>query len=1005
MPYESLPRFFVSYHGADRSWAEWIAWVLRADGFSVELQGWDFRPDQDYADLVDRVDRSGRDLLLVVSKTYLLSPYSRDLWASRVLGHGPLARRTVLVRVDHSPVPQFMERHDVIDLSGEGRGGAIAALNHMARRGGSSPDRRAGSASIGRYPASEPRFPANPPDASNLPRRNISFTGRSELIGSVRDFLQASAQPTVVQALHGLGGVGKSQLALEYAHRYAADYDIVWWIEADHAPAIITGFANLGRKLGLPKVASQEEILEMVTRRLDGKRWLLVFDNAEKPSDIERYVPEGGHVLITSRNPSWVGHATPVLVDVLTWTESVAFLAKRVGSAGDENLGELAETLGRLPLALEQAAAYIESTRISVGDYLELYRSHEFSALTLGEPSDYPQTLASTWSLALDRLRDEMSAATDVLELCAVLGADNIPRSMLQISAEFFPGPLRAILSDTILYNSAVSGLVRYSLISAGPRTLGIHRLVQVLVRSRMGARREGDLVRSCLRWLSATFPQEGSDPQDWSRCDELLPHLLVLVQHAERSRLELPVAGMLLGRAGRCMHARVQLADAEAALRHAVRLSNDSTGAGSRQTSYARRDLGRVLQDLGRVTEARAEYTAAVAAERRRRRTDKRHLVELLCDIGRALQEEGNLFQARTELTVALNLAVSANMEAGVTSRIRSSLGRVLQDLGEMREARMQYETALDVTESAYGANDVRAAIRRVNLAGVLQYLGDLELAQSHLERARDLVNTTFGPADPRLVPIRNNIGGVLHDRGLYELALGEFEAAAAICKEAHGAVHPRTVTVRVNLAALLRDMGACSRAEDECRRAMEVDMELFGESHPRVAVDLDCLSTIRLRLGDSTEAIQLARQSLLINAETYGRGHPRTAVVRGHLGVALHAAHQPVAALVELEGALSSTLKAYGNGHTRYLLLRHNHAMVRASQADFAMAINALESVLETGRSKLEEGHPILDVMRNNLAVVRARSVASGAGTEVDPVPLFITLRTYQAPSLLDG
>jgi hypothetical protein len=220
-------------------------------------------------------------------------------------------------------------------------------------------------------PAAVVHWPTPDRTISNLPPRNPLFTGRDDLLARLFQDLTAGGTAVVVQAktLHGLGGVGKTHLALEYAYRHAADYDLVWWITADQPAAIPGQLVALARRLGIPEAAEQAETVAALLDELrHHARWLVIFDNAEDPTDLRPYWPPGGsgHVLVTSRNPSWGGLSATVPVEVLARAKAVEFLQRRAG-LDDQAADALADALGDLPLALEQAAAYLEETGTSPG--------------------------------------------------------------------------------------------------------------------------------------------------------------------------------------------------------------------------------------------------------------------------------------------------------------------------------------------------------------------------------------------------------------------------------------------------------------------------------------------------------------------------------------------------------------------------------------------------------------------------------------------------------------
>ena len=264
----------------------------------------------------------------------------------------------------------------------------------------------------------------------NLPySRNPNFTGREDLLVLMQDTLRAGA-PTVLiqpQTLHGLGGIGKTQLAVEFAYRSATSHGIVWWIRAEDPTTIAADLAHLAARLGLPEASIQDQdtVVDAVRRRLERgiDRWMLIFDNAEEPSKLQPFLPRigTGLVLITSRNPNWLSVGEVLEIDVLTEPEAVTFLLRRADWTDHEAAIALARRLGGLPLALEQAGSFIEATGMSPRDYLQLLELREEGLLGRGIPTNYPGTVASTWELSFRRVEAESPVAADLLKLCSYL--------------------------------------------------------------------------------------------------------------------------------------------------------------------------------------------------------------------------------------------------------------------------------------------------------------------------------------------------------------------------------------------------------------------------------------------------------------------------------------------------------------------------------------------------------------------------------------------------------
>jgi hypothetical protein len=288
------------------------------------------------------------------------------------------------------------------------------------------------------------------PALFTVPPRNRHFTGRSQLLDQIRAGL-AAGRPVAVTALHGLGGIGKTQLAIEYAHRHAADYQLVWWVDAEQTPLLAGQLAALTSHLGLPgtgRVTTDAAAVLNALRRRD--RWLLVFDNAEHPAALRPWLPDGpGHTLITSRYPAWGGLADPVEVDILTRAEAVTLLARRVPHLSPQVADAMSDELGDLPLALEQAAAYLETTGIPPAGYLDRLRTRRDQMLARGHDLAHGGTIYTVWSLALDSLRDQEPAAVALLDLCAHFGPEPIPLALIEDHPDLLDEPLRRIVAGS----------------------------------------------------------------------------------------------------------------------------------------------------------------------------------------------------------------------------------------------------------------------------------------------------------------------------------------------------------------------------------------------------------------------------------------------------------------------------------------------------------------------------------------------------------------------------
>jgi restriction system protein len=333
----------------------------------------------------------------------------------------------------------------------------------------------------------------------NITHRNRNFTGRSDVLEQVRDRIAAATGGGGTSlALYGLPGAGKTQVALEYVHRYRSDYDLVWWIPSEQTSLVRSSLAALAGQLSIGPAMSAgidgtiAAVLDALRRGTPHPRWLLVFDNADQPEEILHYVPDGsGHVLITSRNPRWRGVVDAVTVGVFSRAESVAFLSTRtheVIAGGDADM--LAEKLGDLPLALAQAAQMADKG-MSPAQYALLLSQRPGFLLDEGKPPDYPASMSQAFSTAVKHIGQQLPVAVEFLRCLALLGPEPIPLEVFRQDthatqmARADRSELSRILADPILLGAAIDSIGRFGLVSidAARDSVQVHRLIQALIR------------------------------------------------------------------------------------------------------------------------------------------------------------------------------------------------------------------------------------------------------------------------------------------------------------------------------------------------------------------------------------------------------------------------------------------------------------------------------------------------------------------------------------------
>ncbi|MBB5083067.1 FxSxx-COOH system tetratricopeptide repeat protein [Nonomuraea endophytica] len=406
----------ISYAAPDRSWAEWVATMLEAFGYRVAMR------EEGPAPATPRT-------VVLLSRHHQPERTEKD---------------DILLAVDTAHV----RRPSAIDVTRMSETEATEAL--LGRLG-----HTAGTDEL--LPRTVARYPGNPPAAWNMPLRNAAFTGRDEVLARLREAL--AREPVV--GLLGMAGVGKTQVAIEYAYRHAGDYEVVWWIRAERPELVGQSLRELAELLRVRDAA------DALRRWTPYGRWLVIYDGADDPASLD-LVGGPGHVIVTSRDTAWGRQHHTLTLDVFTPEESVGYLLTNRLRIPEEEASELADELGHLPLALESAGAWIAQTALPVENFLEHLRTRTAEALGLIVPPDYPTTVAKAWDLSLERLRERSPAALRILRLAAFCAPEPIPISLLGSA-------------DSV----AVAEIERVSLAKVDREndTIQVHRLLQAVVR------------------------------------------------------------------------------------------------------------------------------------------------------------------------------------------------------------------------------------------------------------------------------------------------------------------------------------------------------------------------------------------------------------------------------------------------------------------------------------------------------------------------------------------
>lgn len=872
----------LSFMAVDRAWAEWVQEALEKANLRVCLQRWDFWPGQNLTTRAEEALRQADVVIVIASRAFAAASYAGITWTRAIAPQRSGRDRLLVLQVhpiDRARLDQDPEL-DIAGLSPDAVADGLLAL--LAQHGVGSVEPPASEST----PGTSIRFPAWGPETWNLPARNPHFTGRDELLDELRQaLLQPSSNPMVQgRALHGLGGVGKTQIAVEYAHRYASSYDLAWWIPAEQDASIANALRGLAGQLGVREDAEQDEMLVALWEGLRRTGcWLLVFDNAEDARELERSWPRSGtgHVLVTSRNPAMGGLVPTILVPPLSPDEATAFLQKRTGSEDVVSATGVAEDLGYLPLALEQAGAYVEEMRTSLPEYRERLKERASEhrdrleertpdVFAVGQPSYYEQTVRTTWSMAQERAEAEAPAALDLLTLCSFLAPEDIPRDLGLEHAEQLPPRAQRELGTALGHDLAVRALSRFSLIDADADAVSVHRLVQTIVRDSLDPEQERMWAEVAVRVLHAAIP-ERRDSSTWPRRARLLPHVVAATERAQALGVAADETGFLLQWTGEYEHERGQFLEAKEHLEEALALRRRTHHERHINVAATLNSLARLEYHLAHLERARAYTEDALAIRRDLLGEDDPQVADSLSHLGRVLRELGDFPNARKvaheSLDIRLRLKVQDHAKV---ADCRHLLGVIMWRQGDLTGARHQHQQALDLRETHCGQDSVEAAASLKHLGLVHREVGaatgrraELEVARTLFERALTIFEGTYGSDHVDTADLQSNLGGILRRMGELRPARSLLEKAIATREATVGRDHPDVGGSLVELGGVLRGLGDRHSAKAVLERALGIYERTYGPKHPYVAEALEALGPVVRDLGDTASADALAARA----------------------------------------------------------------------------------------------------------------------------------------------
>ena len=586
--------------------------------------------------------------------------------------------------------------------------------------------------------------------------------------------------------------------------------------------------------------------MEAVKRWIrEQRQWLLILDNADDLGMVRDFLPETytGHILLTTRSQAMGRFAGSIELDRLEQEEGTLFLLHRAGildieeplekasSRDQANALTIFQEMDGLPLALDQAGAYIEETACGLAGYFTRYQQRRTELLQVrGEYlSDHPESVATTWSLSFEKVEQQSLEAADLLRLCAFLAPDTIPEEIVTEGAAELTPALQSLASDPFLLDGAIKALLRYSLIkrNAEEKLLSLHRLVQVVLKDAMSEETQHEWAERTVRAVNHAFPEV--EFESWERFWKYLPHALACAVLIEQHHFAFHEAAELLHRVGWYLVDLAQYDQAESLLRHALRISEQAVGPEHLDTAHTSHTLAWLYQDRGKYAEAEPLYQRALRIR------------------------EQQLGPEHRDVAASLN-----------------GLGHINYQQGKYGEAEPLYQRALRIREQQLGPEHPDVASSLNNLGFLYFDQGKYGEAEPLYQRALRISEQQLSPDHPLIAYPLTGLAGVYHQQGKYGEAESLYQHALHIREQALEAEHPDTTHTLLGLARLYQDQGKYAEAEPLYQRALHIHEQVFGPEHSDTAETLHALADFYHDQGKYAKAEPLYKRALAIKEQT---------------------------------------------------------------------------------------------------------------------------------------
>jgi len=881
---------------------------------------------------------------------------------------------------------------------------------------------------------------------SNLPERNEYFTGREKHLENIHAlFSKKGRSINTRQAVSGLGGVGKTQLAIEYAYRRCKDYkNCIWFVNAESSMTARDYFAEFAEHfgLGLPRNFKLNELQHAVKAWLaNNTKWLLILDNLEFEDVIQPYLPEkiNGRILVTTRNTDIV---KPLELDTFDKNEALSFIKRRLSY--DEKCGleyysknfkdfepeapKLAGRLGYLPLALEQAVAYIKEVKSSIASYmsmldqsgLEVFEDSTSKPEYYVKANEHEKIVTATWSISFKAIIHDGSR--QLMNLCAYMASDRIPVEFFSEMCSMLPLPVKEDVADILVRNRIVTELRKYSLTGGTAEHISIHRLVQEVVRKHHLREKEIKWHEICFDMIEEYIP---NDVRTYSEnyavtkkfisiaehCDAVTGHFSSkCVNEAEYERVAFTYHRLgggyyATGEYSKSMEIKIRIISMleqyvgethpltttmyfnmanghklQGDFSTALELYEKVLATFEELYDFQIADTAMAYNGMSEVYRHQGKYDLAYEWANKALHVHKQFVVEedlftakLYLGLASIYYDKGKYKDSLDLNYKALSIRQSVLGENNATTAsVYTNIAQVYKAQGDYPKARELYYKAFEIQENIWGKEHPTLAIVRFNIAGLYHSEGDFSKSLELYEKSLSVIRKAWGEEHHSTALLYNNMAGVYESMADYAKAFSLYEKALTIQKNILGMAHPETLKSCSNIAAAYSHISDYEEALIWHFAVLDGREEVLGVNHPDTILTYSNIGSTYNHQGDLDNALKFYNKALLYYEKNMGAEHPDTANVYNNIGSIHYKQKKYDIALSQLYKALEIREKTFGSNHRLVASTIGNIAAVHHSQKKYDDALHLYNKALIVNEDVYGTEHPNTASLYNNIAAL---------------------------------